>query len=150
VVKEREFLHILRVHNTNLNGNATVPFAFTAIKGVGRRYSILCVKKAGVDITRRAGELSREQVDKIVHVMSEPQKHGVPGWFLNRQKDRVDGTTSHLISNDIGARLRQDLERLKKIRHHRGLRHYWGLRVRGQHTCSTGRKKAKAPGGKKW
>ncbi len=81
--------------------------------------------------------------------MSEPQKHGVPDWFLNRQKDRVDGTTSHLISNDIGARLRQDLERLKKIRHHRGLRHYWGLRVRGQHTCSTGRKKAKAPGGTK-
>ncbi len=32
VVKEREFLHILRVHNTNLSGNATVPFAFTSIK----------------------------------------------------------------------------------------------------------------------
>merc|ERR1712130_977489 len=98
VVKEREFLHILRVHNTNLNGNATVPFAFTSIKGIGRRYSILCTKKAGIDIT------------------------------------------SHIISNEIGARLRQDLERLKKIRHHRGLRHYWGIRVRGQHTCSTGRR----------
>src|SRR5207245_914228 len=32
------------------------------------------------------------------------------------------------------------LERLKKIRAHRGLRHYWGLRVRGQHTKTTGRK----------
>lgn len=30
--------------------------------------------------------------------------------------------------------MREDLERLKKIRLHRGLRTYWGLRVRGQHT----------------
>merc|ERR1719435_505719 len=29
---------------------------------------------------------------------------------------------------------------LKKIRAHRGLRHYWGLRVRGQHTKTTGHK----------
>lgn len=83
-MKEKEFLHILRVHNTNLNGNATVPFAFTAIKGCGRRYSILCVKKAGVDINKRAGELNRQQVDKIVNVMAEPEKNGVPRWFLNR------------------------------------------------------------------
>jgi hypothetical protein len=34
--------------------------------------------------------------------------------------------------------LRDDLERLKKIRAHRGLRHFWGLRVRGQHTKTTG------------
>lgn len=140
VVKEREFLHILRVHNTNLNGNATVPFAFTAVKGVGRRYSILCCKKAGVDVTQRAGELSRQQVDKIVNTMAAPEAHGVPRWFLNRPKDRVEGTYTHLISNDIGARLRQDLERLKKIRHHRGLRHFWGVRVRGQHTATTGRR----------
>jgi len=53
VVKEREFLHILRVHNTNLNGNTNVPFAFTGVKGIGRRYSILCVKKAGIDATKR-------------------------------------------------------------------------------------------------
>ncbi|KAF6155801.1 hypothetical protein GIB67_039132 [Kingdonia uniflora] len=36
-------------------------------------------------------------------------------------------------------KLRDDLERLKKIRNYRGLRHYWGLRVRGQHTKTTGR-----------
>lgn len=36
--------------------------------------------------------------------------------------------------------MREDLERLKKIRLHRGLRTYWGLRVRGQHTKTTGRR----------
>ena len=33
-----------------------------------------------------------------------------------------------------------DIERLKKIRNHRGLRHYWQLRVRGQKTKTTGRR----------
>ena len=33
-------------------------------------------------------------------------------------------------------------EALKKIRAHRGLRHYWGLKVRGQHTGTTGRGRA--------
>jgi hypothetical protein len=34
---------------------------------------------------------------------------------------------------------------------HRGLRHFWGLKVRGQHTCTTGRRgrSVGAAGGKK-
>ncbi len=43
-------------------------------------------------------------------------------------------------STEIDQKMRDDLERLKKIRNHRGLRHYWGLRVRGQHTKTTGRR----------
>ncbi len=44
-----------------------------------------------------------------------------------------------LTSSAIDTTMRDDLERLKKIRNHRGLRTYWGLRVRGQHTKTTGR-----------
>jgi len=40
----------------------------------------------------------------------------------------------------LESKYREDFERMKKIRLHRGLRHYWGLRVRGQHTKTTGRK----------
>ena len=36
--------------------------------------------------------------------------------------------------------MREDLERMTKMKVHKGLRHYFGLRVRGQHTCSTGRR----------
>jgi len=35
--------------------------------------------------------------------------------------------------------MREDLERMKKIKLHRGLRHFWGLKVKGQQTKSTGR-----------
>ena len=31
---------------------------------------------------------------------------------------------------------------MKKVKSNRGLRHYWGLRVRGQHTKTTGRRGA--------
>ena len=31
---------------------------------------------------------------------------------------------------------------MKRVRLHRGLRHYWGIRVRGQHTKTTGRHRA--------
>ena len=34
--------------------------------------------------------------------------------------------------------MRVNLERMKKVRSNRGLRHYWGLKVRGQHTKTTG------------
>jgi len=61
---------------------------------------------------------------------------------LCRQKDSKDGRFTQVVSNVLDTKMREDLERLKKIRNHRGLRHYWGLRVRGQHTKTTGRRGA--------
>ena len=58
----------------------------------------------------------------------------------SRQKDSKDGRYTQVVSNILDTKLREDLERLKKIRNHRGLRHYWGVRVRGQHTKTTGRR----------
>lgn len=134
------FIHILRVMNTNIDGNVKVPFALTAIKGVGRRFSFVACRKADVDVNKRAGELSEAEVEKIMTVMANPEQYKIPKWFLNRRKDIKDGKNSQVMSTQLDVKLREDLERLKKIRNHRGLRHYWGLRVRGQHTKTTGRK----------
>jgi hypothetical protein len=49
----------------------------------------------------------------------------IPDWFLNRQRDIKDGKTAQVMANILDNKLREDLERLKKIRAHRGLRHYW-------------------------
>ena len=75
-----------------------------------------------------------------------PRQYKIPDWFLNRQRDIKDGKTNQVMlsllealgtmqfvqvmANVLDNKLREDLERLKKIRAHRGLRHYWGLRVR--------------------
>ena len=45
-----------------------------------------------------------------------------------------------MASNILETKLREDIERLFKMRANRGLRHKWGLRVRGQHTKTTGRR----------
>merc|ERR1712045_913232 len=66
-------------------------------------------------------------------IMSNPRQYKIPDWFLNRQKDIKDGKTGQMMSNLLDNKLREDLERLKKIRAHRG------VRVRGQHTKTTGR-----------
>lgn len=85
-----------------------------------------------------AGELTTEELERIVTIIQNPTQYKIPTWFLNRQRDIVDGKDSQILANALDNKLREDLERLKKVRAHRGLRHYWGLRVRGQHTKTTG------------
>jgi len=137
--KAAEFKHILRILNTNVEGKRKVPFAIRGIRGIGRRFSFLICKKAKIDVQRRAGDLSESEIQKVTEIIADPVGNGVPKWFLNRQRDFKDGTYAQLASNLLDTKLREDLERLKKIRSNRGLRHYWGLKVRGQHTKSTGR-----------
>lgn len=62
----------------------------------------------------------------MITVMSNPRQYKIPDWFLNRQKDIKDGKYTQALSNVLDSKIREDLERLKKIRAHRGLRHYWG------------------------
>ncbi|CAI9716347.1 ribosomal protein S18 [Octopus vulgaris] len=126
--------------NTNIDGRRKSMFAITAIKGIGRRFANVVCKKANIDLNKRAGEMTEEEVDRVLTVMSNPRQYKIPDWFLNRQKDIKDGKYSQIMANALDNKLREDLERLKKIRAHRGLRHFWGLRVRGQHTKTTGRR----------
>jgi ribosomal protein S13 len=128
------------VLNTNIDGKIKIAYALTSIKGIGRRFAVLCCKKADVDTNRRAGTLSNDEIARLVAIMQNPTQFKIPEWFLNRQKDPKDGKYTQSISNVCEQKLRDDLEKLKKIRAHRGLRHMWGLRVRGQHTKTTGRR----------
>lgn len=121
-----KFQHILRVMNTNIDGQLKIMYAITSIKGVGRRYANVVCKKADIDLNKRAGELTEDEVEKLVTVMSNPRQYKIPDWFLNRQKDVDDGKHSQLMSGALETKLREDLERLKRIRSHRGIRHYWG------------------------
>ncbi|GAX80374.1 hypothetical protein CEUSTIGMA_g7813.t1 [Chlamydomonas eustigma] len=145
-----EFQHILRLLNTNVDGKEKIMYALTSIKGIGRRFANICCKKAEVDMNKRAGECSAEELERLMTIVANPRQYKIPDWFLNRQKDHKTGKFAQLTSAAIDTHMRDDLERLKKIRNHRGLRTYWGLRVRGQHTKTTGRRGARtAAGGKK-
>lgn len=91
-------------------------------------------------LTFSAGELTNDELERLVTIIQNPRQYKIPDWFLNRQKDIKDGKFSQVLANGLDNKFREDLERLKKIRAHRGLRHYWGIRVRGQHTKTTGRR----------
>merc|ERR1712006_12583 len=110
-------------------GRTKVQYAICRIKGIGRRFSNLILKKCDVDVNKRAGELTPEEINKIVAVVANPTQFRIPKWFLNRQHDYKDGKSVQLYSNTVDT----------KIRCHRGLRHYWCIKVRGQHTGTTGR-----------
>ncbi|KAF0852725.1 40S small subunit ribosomal protein uS13 (rpS18) [Andalucia godoyi] len=137
---EGQFIHIRRILNTNIDGKAKVMYALTKIRGIGRRFSNLVCKRAKVDMAKRAGELSNEEIERLVAVIQNPLDFNIPDWFVNRRRDMKDGATYQVTSNNVDTVLRDDLERLKKIRCHRGLRHSWNIKVRGQRTGTTGRR----------
>ncbi len=140
IKQEKDFKFILRLFNTNIDGKQKIPYAIRSVRGIGRRFAHLVTLKAGLNPNARAGELNDEQLEKIVDICNNPLKYSIPEWFLNRKNDPKEGITNQQIANGIDTKLREDLEKMKRMKLHKGLRHYFGLRVRGQHTCSTGRR----------
>ncbi|KAJ4428620.1 hypothetical protein ANN_24665 [Periplaneta americana] len=69
-----KFQHILRVMGTNIDGKRKVMFAMTAIKGVGRRYANIVLKKADIDLDKRAGECTDEEQLQYLIIHSVPVK----------------------------------------------------------------------------
>ena len=70
--QSQNFQHILRMCNTNVDGRQKVMYALCSIKGIGRRMSNLICKKCDIDLDKRAGELTTDEVNKIVAVMNNP------------------------------------------------------------------------------
>ena len=64
----------------------------------------------------RAGELSAAELENLMVIVGNPRQFKIPDWFLNRKKDHKDGRYSQVVSNALDMKLRDDLERLKKIR----------------------------------
>ena len=126
--------------NTNLDGRRRVAYALSSIKGVGPRLSHLVCKLAKIDLNARAGSIDDEVWEKVAEIIADPAGHGVPVWFLNRRRDYKSGKDIHVSSNGLDSKIREDIEKMKKSRRHRGLRHYWLLKVRGQMTKCTGRR----------
>ena len=64
-----------------------------------------------------AGELTAAELDNLMVIVANPRQFKIPDWFLNRKKDYKDGKYSQVVSNALDMKLRDDLERLKKIRY---------------------------------
>jgi len=123
----------------DMEGTLKTVYALTAIKGISLSLSNAIIKKAGVNPDLRVGFLTEMEIGKIEAVIREPAKYGLPAWLFNRRKDTETGKDSHLLSADLVLRTKMDIDQAKEIRSWRGYRHAYGLKVRGQHTKTTGR-----------
>jgi len=136
---EEDINYIVRVAGTDLDGRKPVGRAILGIKGVGRVISKAVLLQLGYDRQQSLGKMSEAEVQKIEEGIKNPGALGVPGFLLNRRKDPVTGETGHFVGTDLAVAQRSDIEFMKKIKNNRGFRHSKGLKVRGQHTKSTGR-----------
>jgi small subunit ribosomal protein S13 len=144
----KEFHHIIRIAGTDIDGTLKVSYALTKIKGIGIALANAITRKANLNPQARIGFLNEIERQKLEDVIANPTKYGIPQWMLNRRKDLETGKDIHLIGDDLTLRIEEDIEEMKTLKSWRGYRHAYGLRVRGQHTRTTGRT-GKAMGVKK-
>jgi len=112
----------------------------TQIRGVGYMFANTILTVLKINPNQRIGHLSPEQVNSIESIIKNPSASNFPSWFLNRRKDVETGEDKHLLTSDIAFTIRNDIEREKTSGSWRGIRHMFGLKVRGQRTRCTGRK----------
>ena len=137
--KKDDFKYIVRIANTDVDGEKTIVRGLTSIKGIGMHMSVLITDAAGIDRYKKVGDLTEAQIGKIKGILDDVTKNA-PGWMLNHRKDYDSGEDIHLIGPDIDLRLRDEINVMKKIRSYKGIRHELGLRARGQRTRANNRK----------
>jgi len=136
---DQEFRHIVRIAGVDVDGNKRIDRGILKIKGVGKVYANAVIDISGL-AGRKTGDLSDEQIEKITDIIRHPAKYNIPLWLLNRRKDFDTGTNIHVVEAELAYTKRDDIERMKKMNLRRGMRHAFGLKVRGQRMRSTGRK----------
>ena len=137
--KDEDFQYIVRIVNTDIDGEKNVVMGLAQIKGIGRHMAVLIADATRIDKKVKIGKLTDAQIEKIKEVL-ENIHNTAPGWMLNHRKDIDTGNDIHLISSEVDLRLRDDVNLLKMIRSYRGIRHESGLSVRGQRTRANNRK----------
>ena len=134
----KEYKHIVRILGKDIHGDKKLISGIKHIKGVGYAFANAILKSLNIEQNINIGYLTDDQINSIENIIKTTTKF--PTWFLNRRKDMDTGNNIHLISSDITLKIRNDIEREKKINSWRGYRHMFNLKVRGQRTRCTGRK----------
>lgn len=149
-----EFRHIVRIIGTDLDGSQSLEYGLAKIRGLNINMTRAIINVAKLESVKRIGNLTDSDIQRIEEILKDPVKYGVPEWLLDRRRDYSTGKSSHLIGADLALRNMSDIEFMRQNRSWKGLRHSYGLKVRGQRTKTSGRtggvvgvkKKKLAPG----
>jgi len=131
---------IVRIAGTDVKGETQLFASLQKIKGVGGSLANAVCRVHGFKRNRKIGTLTDAEIKKIEETLKNPAKFGIPSWTFNRRKDLETGEDKHIVGPDLKFRKEQDVKRMIRIKSYKGVRHMFGLPVRGQRTRSSFRK----------
>ncbi len=131
---------IVRIVGTDIKGETQLFVALQKIKGVSGSLANAICRVHNFDQNKKVGTLNVTEIRKIEETLKDPTKFGIPSWMVNRQKDLGTGKDRHLAGPDLTLTQTQDIKRMMRIKSYKGVRHMFGLPVRGQKTRSSFRR----------
>ena len=138
-MSESQFRYIVRLFGQDVDGTMKAPYGLAMVKGIGYNTARVILMKLNIDKDKRLGELTDHELKKIEEMLANKKIESLPAWIFNRRKDIESGQDLHYVTSDLVFVVRNDIEREKKLKSWRGVRHSLGLMVRGQRTRTTGR-----------
>lgn len=135
----KEVKRIIRFGETNLDGSKSVGVALREVKGVSFAYSNAVAKISGFE-NKAIGDLSESELKTLERMITNPGEHKIPSWFFNRRKDPDSGVNKHIVTSNLELTQRMDIDKMKKVKSYKGMRHIMDLPVRGQRTRGSFRK----------
>jgi len=106
-----------RILGVDIPGKKRLEYALTYIYGVGRTLAGEIIRKARLEPSKKADELTDEELARIISILQ----------------------TSYRVEGDLRREVSQNIRRLISIGSYRGGRHKRGLPVRGQRTKTNAR-----------
>jgi len=125
---------IVRISDSDLDGSKPLNSALKKIRGISFMFSNAICSAANIDKQKKISDLTSEEIKKISLIMKNPSKFDIPSFLLNRQKDSETNNNIHITSTDLKFRTDNDIKFVRKIKSYKGMRHSFGLPVRGQRT----------------
>jgi small subunit ribosomal protein S13 len=107
-----------RLLGVEIPAKKKIAYSLRYIYGIGPDRADQIVEEANLDANMRASDLTEEQLNKILHVITEHK------W---------------VVEGDLRREIAGNLKRLQAINCYRGVRHRRSLPVRGQRTSTNAR-----------
>ena len=105
-----------RIAGIDLPNHKRIDIALTSVYGIGRKTAVEVVKKAGLDLNKKARDLSNEEWTSVRRVVEE-----------------------YTVEGDLRREISMNIKMLVDLNSYRGIRHRLKLPVRGQRTKTNAR-----------
>ncbi len=105
-----------RILGVDIPENKKIFYSLQSIYGVGKKIAEVVLSEAQVDLDKRAKDVTNDELNRIQRIL-----------------DRYE------LEGDLRRHINDNVDRLKRIKAYRGIRHIMKLPVRGQRTKTNSR-----------